>query len=183
MPGQHDYDVPHAYEVDFDPETPALTLAMPTEIFNRLVYTEAELVGILGAGIVKHSTACERDKELLLFQRNIQVSPDYFKEVKAAIVAIIGSVREMMERGGIADEVIDNQTFWRILIGLNTDLQDSVSPVMINEYDERDHNGPHVSLQWNEDHDKGFIRIKARTLNELQEMAIRAVEKVLADIG
>ena len=183
---QSDCEVPKVWEIDLDTERPMISLGIPKELIHHTMYEETELLSVMGFGHMEIREDVENGREYILFRMNPEFFPkegdsheEYFKNVSKFIDNALGVLEKAVEPDIIFkfDAARDYKRFWRILVSIDPSLKDDIKESDVSAFMEKDRKGAHICLQWNKD--RGVLRVKSRSLNQLQSMFNKAINELI----
>lgn len=172
-------NVPSVYSVALDPKLPILGIGFPKSIFEKMIHGVAELVrAVVNFGSSEEKEDPETGKGYLFLKRNLKNEENidiYLAEALKLVEETLCRIATLMSEQGIKDETQEGE-YWRALIDLDLQWQDLIEPpksAAERKYGWVDNS---KTLQWNED--KGVIRIKTKTLEELRNVTRDLLENL-----
>lgn len=149
-----------------------------TENFQR--HFEAE-----GYHSIQETIDSETGKKQCLLIRYVEDGPSleqYCEEVLSVVNRFHKQLdlfvgKDILEQIDISP---DPQKYWKVILQIPNDFFASLDEDSINSYKEKNRHGPHIKLQ--ETQLECFLRIKARTLGQIQEMFDEAMGGLLGQL-
>ncbi len=183
-----DYLVQKVWSVEFDESKPVLSLGIPKELLLHTMYEETELLSIMGFGHMEIRKDCENNKEYILFKMNADCFLDedddqkYFMNVHKFIKRALQVLEDAVDPDIIFkfDSTRSADRFWRVLVYIESSLKEAIKDSEVNAFMEKNRKGAHIALQWNKD--KGVLRVKSRSLNQLRSLLNMAINDLLDQV-
>ncbi len=159
-----------------------VTLGMPKEIYEKIVYISSELLAILDANFVIETNDIETNHQYLSFSKYVDKKlfhdeASYYKEISRIIDHYLFTCEKILKFNDVSPNEIIKDNYWRIILTLWDEEEFDCLEKTITHYTEQDRHKAHISISKIPNR-SSKIRMKARNLKELQEFAIFVREKL-----
>jgi len=178
--------IPTLYEVDYDPAKPGVSIFIPKPVFERMVYTKAELLSVLGFGLVDEVKVFEDDETLVVFKKNLEDrknEEEYFSNVRDIAIKAAKEIKAALRYV----EVNNDDGYWRVVFDVKNEFADLVAPDEVDFFTNSDnHKGPHIRVQnLGNIENEGLrtkVRIKSSNIDDLLKMIYLATQRIIEQL-